>query len=100
MTKMITYTPADIPLGQLALHPGNVRAHNETAYTETSVAALAANICAVGLLQPLLVQKLGRGEGTAGYGVLAGGRRLGGRLRLSDKSYAKRSGLSAMCDRR
>ncbi|WP_419738654.1 ParB N-terminal domain-containing protein [Ruegeria sp.] len=87
MTKMITYTPADIPLGQLALHPGNVRAHNETAYTETSVAALAANICAVGLLQPLLVQKLGRGEGTAGYGVLAGGRRLAAlKLLAADKA--------------
>jgi len=71
MTKMIAYTPVEVPLGKLVLHPANVRARNRTAYTEASVAALAANIRKVGLLQPLLVQKRDKG-----YGVLAGGRRL------------------------
>ena len=70
MTKMITYTATLVALSGLELHPANVR--SAAAYCETSVQALAANIQAVGLLQPLLVQKLD----TGGYGVLAGGRRL------------------------
>lgn len=72
MTKMTTYTATLVALSSLDLHPANVRARNEDAYTATSVAALAANIREVGLLQPLLVQKAGK----SGYGVLAGGRRL------------------------
>ena len=78
MTKMTTFETIEVPLGQLVLHPANVRAGNDpnagsdTAYSETSVAALAANIREVGLLQPLLVQATDKKH----YGVLAGGRRL------------------------
>ena len=70
MTKMQTYEPKLVPLNSLELHPANVR--SAQAYGEDSVQALAANISAVGLLQPLLVQAME----TGGYGVLAGGRRL------------------------
>lgn len=70
MTKLQTYTSTLVALSHLRLHPANVRGAD--AYTEASVAALAANIREVGLLQPLLVQTLDK----SGYGVLAGGRRL------------------------
>ena len=70
MTKMQSYTATLVALNSLSLHPANVRGVDS--YSETSVQGLAANIRAVGLLQPLLVQKLD----TGGHGVLAGGRRL------------------------
>ena len=72
MTKMMTYTATLVALQNLELHPANVRANNEEAYSGPSVAALAANIREVGLLQPLLVQATDKRR----YGVLAGGRRL------------------------
>ena len=55
---------------QLADHPKNVRAKTE--YGEESIAALAASIEALGLLQGLVVQQLESGD----YGVLAGRRRM------------------------
>ncbi|WP_174822606.1 ParB/RepB/Spo0J family partition protein [Ruegeria atlantica] len=72
MTTTTKFEMIQVPLGRLVPHPENVRTGSETAYTETSIAALAANIREVGLLQPLLVKATDKKS----YGVLAGGRRL------------------------
>ena len=70
---------AQLSLDQLEIHPQNVRAG--TSYDEDGLAALAANIEAFGLLQPLVVQALAtRGR----YGVVAGGRRLAALKRLAE----------------
>ena len=70
---------AQLSLDQLEIHPQNVRAG--TSYDEDGLAALAANIEAFGLLQPLVVQTLAtRGR----YGVVAGGRRLAALKRLAE----------------
>ena len=71
MTLSNTLTALELPLKSLVVHPQNVRAPETTA-APNAIAALAANIRAVGLLQPLLVQELSKGR----YGVLAGARRL------------------------
>ena len=84
-----TFDMIDVALGKLALHPANVRARNAEAYSEAPVAALAANIREVGLLQPLLVQALAEG----GHGVLAGGRRLAALRLLAADRAAKDFGL-------
>ncbi|MDH3662563.1 MAG: ParB/Srx family N-terminal domain-containing protein [Alphaproteobacteria bacterium] len=70
---------AQLSLDQLEIHPRNVRAG--TAYDEDGLAALAANIEAFGLLQPLVVQAL---EAKGRYGVVAGGRRLAALKRLAE----------------
>ncbi len=59
-----------LTLNELTEHPKNVRAR--TAYSEESIAGLAASIEALGLLQTLVVQEVEDGS----YGVLAGRRRL------------------------
>lgn len=66
-----------LTLEKLADHPKNVRA--KTDYAEGSIAALAASIKALGLLQSLVVQQLDDG----GYGVLAGRRRMMALKRLA-----------------
>lgn len=58
----------NLTLDQLVDHPANVRAGSEI---DENVATLAASIRSLGLLQPITVQKL-----EAGYGVLAGRRRV------------------------
>ena len=70
---------AQFALDQLEIHPQNVRAG--TAYDEDGLTALAANIQAFGLLQPLVVQAL---ETKGRYGVVAGGRRLAALKRLAE----------------
>lgn len=66
-----TMTPLGVALKQLALHPQNVRAKSPETYAQDNIAHLKASIAALGLLQPLIIQKQSKG-----YGVLAGGRRL------------------------
>lgn len=81
----LAFETRDIALNALVLHPDNVRAAATEAYIEAQVAALAANIRACGLLQPLLVTSLGQGQ----WGVLAGGRRLAALKMLAKDKSAK-----------
>ncbi|ABD57136.1 DUF736 family protein [Jannaschia sp. CCS1] len=59
-----------VAIGALTPHPANVRANSSETYDSDSIAHLKASIAILGLIQPLLVQKL---DGK--YGVLASGRR-------------------------
>lgn len=59
-----------LTLSELTEHPKNVRA--KVVHSPESIAALAASIEALGLLQTLVVQEVEDGS----YGVLAGRRRL------------------------
>lgn len=68
----ITRTQKKIPLSALTLHPENVRANSPDTYMDDDIQGLADSIAAVGLINPLTVQKLD----DARWGVLAGGRRL------------------------
>ena len=80
--------PTSIPLDKLVLHDGNAR-HVEA---DASIAGLAADIEARGLLQSLSVRALNNeaGEETGEYGVQAGGRRLRALLLLvKQKKLAK-----------
>ena len=76
---------AEIALKDLALHPLNARAASPEAYEGEDIAVLAASIAALGLLNPLIVQRTEAG----GWGVLAGGRRLAALRRLVNDPAAK-----------
>ncbi len=65
-----TLKPVSVAIGDLISHPANVRAKSPETYDSENIAHLKASILALGLLQPLLVQKI-----DCKYGVLAGGRR-------------------------
>ena len=65
-----SFKPASVAIGDLAAHPANVRSNSPETYDPENIAHLKASIAVLGLLQPLLVQKL---DGK--YAVLAGGRR-------------------------
>lgn len=67
-----SFKPVSIAIGDLVAHPANVRSNSppETYDPPENIAHLKASIAVLGLLQPLLVQKI---DGK--YGVLAGGRR-------------------------
>ena len=74
--------PVSVAIGDLVAHPANVRAKSPESYASENIAHLKASIAVLGLLQPLLVQKL---DGK--FGVLAGGRRHAALQELvSDKS--------------
>ena len=77
-------TAANIPLKDLELHPANVRARSPETYEGDNIAHLKASIGALGLIQPLVIQKLDKG-----YGVLAGGRRLAALKALANDKAAK-----------
>ena len=83
-------TALDVALKDLALHPLNARAASAAGGHDEDIAALAASIAALGLLNPLIVQRQGRG-----WGVLAGGRRLAALRRLagdrSEKGWTTRT---------
>jgi len=64
------FKPVSVAIGDLVAHPANVRAKSPESYTSENIAHLKASIAVLGLLQPLLVQKI---DGK--FGVLAGGRR-------------------------
>ncbi len=64
------FKPVSVAIGDLVAHPANVRAKSPETYASENIAHLKASIAVLGLLQPLLVQKI---DGK--FGVLAGGRR-------------------------
>ncbi|MEL6313099.1 MAG: ParB/RepB/Spo0J family partition protein [Pseudomonadota bacterium] len=66
----VSFKPASVAIGDLTAHPANVRSNSPETYDPENIANLKASIAVLGLLQPLLVQKL---DGK--YAVLAGGRR-------------------------
>ena len=65
-----SFKPASVAIGDLTAHPSNVRSNSPETYDPENIAHLKASIAVLGLLQPLLVQKI---DGQ--YAVLAGGRR-------------------------
>lgn len=62
--------PVSVAIGDLVAHPANVRRNSSESDASENIAHLKASIAVLGLLQPLLVQKI---DGK--FGVLAGGRR-------------------------
>ncbi|MEM7731038.1 MAG: ParB/RepB/Spo0J family partition protein, partial [Pseudomonadota bacterium] len=64
------FKPVSVAICDLVAHPANVRAKSPETYASENIAHLKASIAVLGLLQPLLVQKI---DGK--FGVLAGGRR-------------------------
>ncbi|MBM9595093.1 ParB/RepB/Spo0J family partition protein [Roseitranquillus sediminis] len=82
MTTSTDFTAMDVALKDLALHELNARAQAPETYEAEDLDALAASIAALGLLNPLIVQKSGKV-----WGVLAGGRRLAAlRALVNDRS--------------
>ncbi|QEP30591.1 ParB/RepB/Spo0J family partition protein [Pukyongiella litopenaei] len=85
-----TFKPTTVAIGDLVAHPANVRSKSPETYASENIAHLKASIAVLGLLQPLLVQKI---DGK--FAVLAGGRRHAALLELvadkSAKSFAKRT---------
>ena len=65
-----SFKPVSVAIGDLVSHPANVRSNSPETYDPENIAHLKASIDVLGLLQPLMVQKL---DGK--YAVLAGGRR-------------------------
>lgn len=65
-----SFKPVSVAIGDLVAHPANVRSNSPETYDSENTAHLKASITVLGLLQPLLVQKI---DGK--YAVLAGGRR-------------------------
>jgi ParB family chromosome partitioning protein len=59
-----------VAIGDLVAHPANVRSKSPEEYASENIANLKASIGVLGIIQPLLVQKI---DGK--FGVLAGGRR-------------------------
>ena len=51
-------TAATLAIGDLVPHPANVRSNSPETYDPENIAHLKASIAILGLLQPLLVQKL------------------------------------------
>ncbi|WHZ38354.1 ParB/RepB/Spo0J family partition protein [Sagittula sp. MA-2] len=76
--------PVSVAIGDLVAHPANVRAQSPEAYASDNIAHLKASIAVLGLLQPLLVQKI---DGK--FGVLAGGRRHAALMELVADKAAK-----------
>lgn len=62
--------PVSVAIADLVAHPANVRGNSPESDASENIAHLKASIAVLGLLQPLLVQKL-----DDKYAVLAGGRR-------------------------
>ncbi|MCR8550004.1 ParB/RepB/Spo0J family partition protein [Salipiger sp. P9] len=78
----LSFKPVSVAIGDLGIHPANVRARSPETYAPEDIADLQASIAVLGLLQPLLVQEI---DGV--FGVLAGGRRHAAlRTLVADKS--------------
>ena len=73
-----SFAPLTVAIGDLVPHPANVRSNSPETYDPENIAHLKASIAVLGLLQPLLVQKL---DGK--YAVLAGGRRHAALMELT-----------------
>ncbi|MFC3612952.1 ParB/RepB/Spo0J family partition protein [Lutimaribacter marinistellae] len=82
MTASFKHVSVDI--GDLTAHPANVRSNSPETYDPENIAHLKASIAVLGLLQPLLVQKI---DGK--YAVLAGGRRHAALKELISNKSAK-----------
>ena len=82
MTHTFKFTT--VAIGDLVAHPANVRTNSPETYASENIAHLKASIAVLGLLQPLLVQKI---DGK--FGVLAGGRRHAALLELVADKTAK-----------
>jgi ParB family chromosome partitioning protein len=78
------FKPVSVAIGDLVAHPANVRTNSPETYASENIAHLKASIAVLGLLQPLLVQKI---DGK--FGVLAGGRRHAALLELVADKTAK-----------
>jgi ParB family chromosome partitioning protein len=87
-TTLPELTETAIALKDLRLHPLNARAGSPDAYEADDIPVLAASIAALGLLNPLIVQKTD-GDGKTAWGVLAGGRRLAALRQLCEGVDAK-----------
>ena len=85
--------PISVAIGDLVAHPANVRNRSPESYASENIAHLKASIAVLGLLQPLLVQKI---DGK--FGVLAGGRRHAALLELVADKTAKGFTKSAKID--
>jgi ParB family chromosome partitioning protein len=79
-----TFKPTTVAIGDLVAHPANVRTNSPETYASENIAHLKASIAVLGLLQPLLVQKIG-----GKFGVLAGGRRHAALIELVADKTAK-----------
>ena len=79
-----TFKPTTVAIGDLVAHPANVRSNSPETYASENIANLKASIAVLGLLQPLLVQKI-----DSKFGVLAGGRRHAALLELVADKTAK-----------
>ena len=64
------FKSVSVAIGDLTSHPANVRSNSPETYESEAIAHLTASIGVLGIIQPLLVQKI---DGK--FGVLAGGRR-------------------------
>jgi len=73
-----------VAIGDLVAHPANVRSKSPEEYASENIANLKASIGALGIIQPLLVQKI---DGK--FGVLAGGRRRAALIELVADKTAK-----------
>lgn len=73
-----------VALKDLALHSSNVRAKSPETYETDNIVHLQSSIATLGLIHPLIIQKT-----DAGYGVLAGGRRLAALKALAVDKTAK-----------
>ena len=78
------FEPISVTIGELVDHPANVRANSDETREPENIAHLKASIGTLGLLQPILVQKL---DGK--YGVLAGRRRHAALAALVSDKAAK-----------
>ena len=87
-TALPELTETTVALKDLTLHPLNARAGSPSAYEAADIAVLAASIAALGLLNPLIVQKV-EIDGKRAWGVLAGGRRLAALRQLAEDKAAK-----------
>ncbi|APX26379.1 MAG: chromosome partitioning protein ParB [Rhodobacteraceae bacterium] len=79
-----SFKPTTVAIGDLVAHPANVRTNSPETYASENIAHLKASIAVLGLLQPLLVQKI---DGK--FGVLAGGRRHAALLELAADKTVK-----------
>jgi ParB family chromosome partitioning protein len=73
-----------VAIGDLTYHPANVRSNSPETYESEAIAHLTASIGVLGVIQPLLVQKI---DGK--FGVLAGGRRRAALIELVADKTAK-----------
>ncbi|KZZ28366.1 hypothetical protein A3753_12605 [Sulfitobacter sp. HI0082] len=53
-----SFAPLTVAIGDLVPHPANVRSNAPETYDPENIAHLKASISVLGLLQPLLVQKI------------------------------------------